>query len=65
MRGGDSLQLYKVELKQIMKSLDAGHQLKDKLAKTRPSVTEEEVDLIGEEEATVMTIPAQQGSDPA
>jgi hypothetical protein len=37
----------------------AGHQLKDKLAKIRPSVSSvtEEVDLIGEEETTVMTIP--------
>ena len=54
-----SSQRYKVELKQVMKSLDAGHQLKDKLAKIRPSATEREVDLIGEEETTVMTIPAR------
>ena len=43
-----SSQRYKVELKQVMKSLDAWHQLKDKLAKIGPSITEE-VDLIGEE----------------
>jgi hypothetical protein len=53
-----SSQLYKVELKQVMKSLDAWHQLKDKLAKIGPSITEE-VDLIGEEETTVMAIPAR------
>jgi hypothetical protein len=54
-----SSQRYRVEFKQVMKSHGAGHQLKDKLAKIRPLVTEKEVDLIGEEETTVMTIPAR------
>ena len=54
-----SPQWYNVGLKQVMKSLDAGHPLEDKLAKIRPSVTEEEVDSIGEEETTVMIISAR------
>ena len=54
-----SPQWYNVGLEQVMKSLDAGHPLEDKLAKIRPSVTEEEVDSIGEEETTVMIISAR------